>query len=347
MNTKYLPALPPLIALAVLALLLRATAEEAKPAQGAGTEPAAAANAAATPEAGMAATPEAGMAATPEAQEQIARDAAGELARRKGDIIAKAVDALEETKQTVQALADGKDAAALAALATAPGKLELILARRPELTLAPVDPTIEAVELVADASALRHVTSAAEASFISGRYQVARTLLSDFASETVVRVANLPMATYPDAIKEAARLVDAGKVDEAAFVLRAALGTLVVTETVYRHPLIDAEVHLDAAKKIAESADRTDEQNDRLAAALEVARLSLERAEARGYGTDADFRELYHALRDIERKTLDGRSITGLFTGVRRDLQSVGQPAALAAEAAEAAAQRQAGNARG
>ena len=67
---------------------------------------------------------------------------------------------------------------------------------------------------------------------------------------------------------------------EAAFVLRAALGTLVVTETVYPHPLIDAEVQLDIARKLAELADRTDEQNDWLAAALEVARLSIERAEA-------------------------------------------------------------------
>ena len=315
MNTKYLPVLPALIALAVLAPLHRATAEEAKPAPGAVTEPAADAEAAAPPEAGT--------AATPEAQEQIARDAEGELARRQDDIIAEAVDALDETKRAVEALANGDDAAALAALETATGKLELILARRPELALAPVDATIEAVELVADTPALRDITTAAELSFISGRYQVARTLLRDFASETVVRVANLPMATYPDAIKEAARLVDAGKVDEAAFVLRAALGTLVVTETVYPHPLIDAEVHLDAARKLAESADRSDEQNDRLAAALEAARLSIERAEAFGYGTDDDFRDLYDAIREIERKTKDGSGITGLFTGVLDSLSGV------------------------
>ena len=315
MNTKYLPVLPALIALAVLAPLHRATAEEAEPAPGAVTEPAVDAEAPAPPEAGT--------AATPEAQEQIARDAEGELARRQDDIIAEAVNALDETKRAVEALANGDDAAALAALETATGKLELILARRPELALAPVDATIEAVELVADTPALRDVTTAAEVSFISGRYQVARTLLRDFASETVVRVANLPMATYPDAIKEAARLVDAGKVDEGAFVLRVALGTLAVTETVYPHPLIDAEVHLDAARKLAESADHSDEQNDRLAAALEAARLSIERAEAFGYGTDDDFRDLYDAIREIERKTKDGSGITGLFTGVLDSLSGV------------------------
>lgn len=299
MNTKYLPVLPALIALAALATLVSATAQEAEPA------------------------PQAGMAATPEAQEQIVQDAAGELARRQDDIIAEAVQALDETERAVEALADADAAAALAALETATGKLELILARRPELALAPVDAKIEVVEMVGDAAALRDVTLAVELSLIGGRYQVARTLLRDFASETVVRVASLPMARYPDAIKEAARLIDAGEAGEAAFVLRAALGTLVVSETVYPLPLIDAEVHLDAARELAESADRSDEQNARLAAALEVARLSLERAEAFGYGTDDDFRDLYDAIREIERETRDGGSIAGLFAGVLDSLSGV------------------------
>jgi hypothetical protein len=299
MNTKHLPVLPALIALAALASVVSATAQEAEPA------------------------PQAGMAATPEAQEQIAQDAAGELARRQDDIIAEAVQALDETERAVEALSDADATAALAALETATGKLELILARRPELALAPVEATVEVVEMVADAPALRDVTLAVELSLVSGRYQVARTLLRDFASETVVRVASLPMATYPDAIKEAARLIDAGEVGEAAFVLRAALGTLVVSETVYPHPLIDAEVHLDAARDLAELADRTAEQNDQLAVALEVARLSLERAEAFGYGTDDDFRDLYDAIREIERETRDGGSFTGLFTAVLDSLSGV------------------------
>jgi hypothetical protein len=329
MKTKYLPILPALMVLAVGASLVRASAEETEPAPGTEVAPVADAQAAAT---------EDGLAGTPEAQEQIARDAAEELARRQDDIIAEAVEALDETERALAALAEGEDAAALAALATATGRLELILARRPELALAPVDATIEVVEMVADVPALRDVASAAQVSFFSGRYQVARTLLRDFASETVVRVASLPMATYPDAIKEAARLIDAGAVGEAAFVLRAALGTLVVTETVYPHPLIDAEVHLDAARMLAESADRTEVENDRLAAVLEVARLSLERAEAFGYGTGDDFRDPVRGdprdrARDAGRGQLHRPLHRCARFAVRCDLQGVGHAAALAAEA--------------
>lgn len=314
MKTRYLPVLPALIALAVLTPLHRATAETVEPPPGEVTEPA--------PDAEASAPPADGTAEARQAQEQIANDAAEELARRQDDIIAEAVDALDETERAVQALTDGDDAAALAALEAATGKLEVLLARSPELALAPVDATIEVVELMADTPTLRDITSAAEVLFIGGRYQVARTLLRDFASETVVGVASLPMATYPDAIKEAARLVDAGEVDEAAAVLRAALDTLVVIETVYPHPLIEAEVHLDVARELAESADRTDEQSVQLTAALEAARLALERAEAFGYGTNDDYRDLYDAIREIERETRDG-GITDLFAGILESLSGV------------------------
>ena len=54
-----------------------------------------------------------------------------------------------------------------------------------------------------------------------------------------------------------------------------------------------------------------------------MARLSLERAEAFGYGTNDDFRDLYDALREIERETSDGSGITGLFTGVLDSLAGV------------------------
>jgi hypothetical protein len=35
------------------------------------------------------------------------------------------------------------------------------------------------------------------------------------ASETVISTANIPLATYPDAIKEAVRLIDQNKTEEA------------------------------------------------------------------------------------------------------------------------------------
>jgi hypothetical protein len=252
----------------------------------------------------------------PETQSEIGRGAQEELDARKADVIVDAEAALAETQRAIEAIRAGDRAGAIAALATATGKLELVVARRPELALAPVAAIIEVVDFIGDIDTIRAVPGAASLALASGRSQSARRLLSGFASETVVRVQNLPMATYPAVIKEAARLLDAGRDDEAAFALHAALGTIVVKETVFPHPLLDAVTHLEAAKALAETEGRSAEQNQALIAALDAARTSLERAEAFGYGTSRDFRDLYAEIRDVERRTGGGVSITGLFTGM-------------------------------
>jgi hypothetical protein len=252
----------------------------------------------------------------PETQSEIGRSAQEELKARKADVIVDAEAALAETYRAIEAIRAGDRDGAIAALATATGKLELVMARRPELALAPVGATIVVVDFIGDIDAIRAVPGAASLALASGHAQSARRLLLGFASETVVRVQNLPMATYPAAIKEATRLLDAGRNDEAASALRAALGTIVVTETVFPHPLLDAVKHLEAAKALAETEGRSAEQNQALIAALDAARTSLERAEAFGYGTRRDFRDLYAEIRDVERRTGGGVSITGLFTGM-------------------------------
>lgn len=259
----------------------------------------------------------------PETQSEIGRSAQEELEAREADVIKEAQDALQETYRGIEAIRQGDHPGAVAALAAAVGRLEILLARRPDLALAPFDVTVEVIEFVGDIDTIRAVPTAADLALSGGHLQAARKLLSGFASETVVRVHNLPMATYPAAIREAARLLDAGRDDEAAFALRAALATIVLTETVLPHPLIDAVTHLDAARALAETEGRSDEQNQALTAAIDAARTSLERAEAFGYGTRSEFRDLYREIREIERRASGDVSITGLFTGIVESARSL------------------------
>ena len=59
----------------------------------------------------------------------------------------------------------------------------------------------------------------------AGRLQAARRLMGSLASETVVSVSNIPLATYPGAIKDAVKLIDENKTDEAKSALQNALNT--------------------------------------------------------------------------------------------------------------------------
>jgi hypothetical protein len=132
---------------------------------------------------------------------------------------------LDETHVALKALEEGKSKEALEALARATGKLELLAARDPDLAVAPVDVDVVTHDLYATPRAIREAREEAGELLEDGKVQEARRLLSGLASEIVIRVTNLPLATYPDAIKEISPLIDRGETEEAKSALRAALNT--------------------------------------------------------------------------------------------------------------------------
>ena len=138
-------------------------------------------------------------------------------------------------------------------------------------------------------------------------------MIGDLASEHVISVTNIPLATYPAAIKQAAALLHANKPAEAATVLEAALSTLVVQDTVIPLPLVRAEALLDSSRPLAENPQRTAEENDQLRRLLDAARLQIELAKALGYATKDDLEALSDELKTIQRKTEGQGFGTGLF----------------------------------
>ena len=140
---------------------------------------------------------------------------------------------------------------------------------------------------------------------------IAHHLLEGLASETVISVSNIPFATYSVAIKQAVKLIDDGKQDEAKRVLQTALNTLVITNITIPLPIVATQQLLQEAEKLAEKADRKEDENKRLTELLTVAHNNLEFAEALGYGTKKDFKDLYDQLDEIKDKTNGGKSGEG------------------------------------
>ena len=203
---------------------------------------------------------------------------------KRKTLLADATSAIQETQTALKQLDDGKKKEALAALERATGKLDIILARDPTLTLAPAGVNVITVDLQGGIEAVKALRKEIEDLMDAGRLQEARRLLGSLASETVVSVSNIPLATYPTAIKDAAKLIDQNKLDDAKGVLQAALNTQVVTETIIPLPVVNAQTSLKEAEVLAEKKDRTTEANNRLKASLDNARRQLERAKALGYG---------------------------------------------------------------
>jgi hypothetical protein len=239
---------------------------------------------------------------------------------KRKTLMADATSAIQETQAALKSLDDGDTKNALAALERATGKLDVILARDPTLELAPAGVSVATYDVQGGIDAVNKVRKQAQSLMDAGQIQEARRLLKDLASETVISVANIPLATYPDAIKSAVKFIDQNKKDEAKRVLQAALNTQVVTDTIIPLPVVKAQDALKTAEGLAAKKSRTKEDNDRLKASMDEARGQLEFAQVLGYGTKKDFDKLYGQLTEIQDKTADNQFGAGWFAKIKASL---------------------------
>lgn len=253
-------------------------------------------------------------------QAQVDKRATDEADRKRRESLAEAQSAIAATEQALLALADGKPRAALSSLALATGKLELLLARNPRLALAPVRTDMITHDVLATTDSVRAAVKEARRLLGDGEVQKARRLMAGLASEVEFRTLNIPLQTYPVAIKAISPLIDAGNIEEARTRLQALLTTLVITSERVPLPKLRAEEHIKAAQGLAEKGNRSKEENDRLAQAIEAAREQLQVAELLGYGEKTDYRPMYQQIDDIERRSAGGKSGIGWFEQLRKQL---------------------------
>jgi len=233
------------------------------------------------------------------------------------ELLQDAVSALQETENALAAI-DKKDAkAATAALERATGKLEIVLARNPNLALAPVDVSVVSYDVLGSVDAVNALRKSAEDALEDGRLQEARHLIEGLASETVVRVSNLPLATYPDAIKAAAVLVTQNKLDEAKAALEAALSTIVIRDVIHPLPLMRASAAIEEARKLAANAQRGAGDDAKIQQLLTTAREQLRLGQALGYATKDEMKDLLKTVDEIEDGTKNKGAATSIFDKIR------------------------------
>lgn len=254
---------------------------------------------------------------------QVSRSSQEQTAKKRLEILDEAVVAVGETHKALKALDGGNKKEALADLEQVTGKLEILLARDPSLQLAPIDVSETTSDIYGDMSAVQSAVETAREYLADGRTQDARHLLEHLASETVIHVTNIPLAAYPAAIKEAVRLTDAGKVDEAKQLLQTALNNLVVTQEVIPLPVVRAELMLRDAESLAENKSRSPEENKRLSDLLTNAEGQIKFAELLGYGEKDEFKKFYDEIAMIRSKTLDGKSGSGFFDKIKGYISSM------------------------
>ncbi len=243
-----------------------------------------------------------------------------EARKNRARIIADAAAAVVETRTALTALEKNDRDAAMKALERAIGKLEAVLARAPEMALTPVDVQTEILDLYADIAAVRAAKEKVRELLDDGRLQEARRLMSGLASEIVIRVVNVPLASYTAAVKAIVPLVDQGKTAEARKALEDVLRTLVVTEYAVPLPLLRVDEMMARAKVLSEKENRSEAEQKELNGILKAMRTELEFAEALGYGTKEEYAAFYKEIASIEEKVAGGKFGKGYFETLTDEL---------------------------
>ena len=228
----------------------------------------------------------------------------------------EAAAAIAETQNALRSIAANNTAEALAAVERATGKIDILLARNPATALIPVGFEVEVLDAApVDTKIIQERVSAVEKALVAHDYPTMRVLLHSLASEIHTRTYNLPLETYPTALKEAARLMDQKKNDEAQDILQTALNTLVIVDRVKPIPVVLAQA---AVIKAEEIGNKNKDEAQRL---LEFARNELERAKLLGYmSNDPDYAALSQDITEIETQIKGNGDTASIFSRLKEKI---------------------------
>jgi len=246
------------------------------------------------------------------------RDEQNQQAR--GTLNTDAMAAIGDTRKAIDAIASGDKDKAMSAIEDATGKVNILLARNPATALLPVDVTVEVIDVAPlDDKDVKRLIASAEAAVALHDFPAGRLLLYNLTSELRVRTFNLPLASYPDALKQAARLLDEGKNSDASGVLQTALNTLAIVDHVTPVPLILAQAAVGTAQKIQQSDKATAQ------ALLTAASNQLRRCEELGYisSDSPDYKSLNQEISDLQKQLKGTANTTAPFERLKADIASL------------------------
>ncbi len=167
-----------------------------------------------------------------------------------------AIAAIEQTERAIKAIAANNKNDAVAAIEAATGKINVLLARNPASALIPVHVEVDVIDVAPeDIKTIDVIVQAATDATKQKHLPGARLLLASLVSELRIQTTFLPLATYPAALQQAARLLDQGKNQDAGNVLLTAVNTLVIDDRVVPLPLILAQAAIDAADAQRQNKD--------------------------------------------------------------------------------------------
>jgi len=232
-------------------------------------------------------------------------------------LIKEAIRAIQYTQDALIYLNNKKTKKAVESLKKAVGELAVVLNTPHAPYLLPVDVQINAYQFTGDVKKIKALIAQAKTLVSENKIPEAREVLNSLRSEIVIKTVNLPLATYPAALKLAIKYINEGKIKEAKDVLAMALSTLVEVDNVIPIPLIKAQA-------LVEEASKTIKKDKKQALKyLDEAKHQLVIAEALGYTSTSDttYKMLKDEITKLENEIHKGHKTASIFNDLIQKLK--------------------------
>ncbi|WP_457607903.1 YfdX family protein [Nitratifractor sp.] len=222
----------------------------------------------------------------------------------------EAVEAVQLTHAVLLDLDAGKKDDAMKKLKKAIGDVEVLLSHPNAPLMIPIDASVQVKSFAGSAYDVENAVISSIALLENGRVQDARLIVQNLVDEVDFITINLPLASYPAALKQAAKYLQENKVDAAKAVLATALGTFVEIDVVTPIGILQAQELIAAAEKAAKAKKK------KLALAyLDAAKAALKKSQALGYTSTSDttYKMLQEAINKVEDEVKGENKAEKLF----------------------------------
>ncbi len=233
----------------------------------------------------------------------------------------EAVEAVNMVVDVIEHLKNKKKDEAIATIEKVLGKLEVLIAKDPNLQLVPVDVKEQVVDYPGTIDDIAETKKVIKELIDAGEVQAARDIMLGLASELDIYITALPIGTYPVALKAIVPLIEEEKYDEATKLLVEILETLVLEKIVIPLPILRAEQAIERASELTK--EKEDANKEELKELTAYAKEQLLLAQALGYGkVNEDYKPLLEEIEKIEKILQSEESTKNIFEELKTKLGS-------------------------
>ncbi len=233
-------------------------------------------------------------------------------------LIQEAIASLDFTQEALENLSKNDVKKAKENIEKALGKLEVILSAEDAPKLLPIESAVAVHEYIGTNDDIKKAVDEVKVLLKKGKVQAARLLLNTLQSEIDVTVVSLPLVSYPDALKLAAKYLHDGKTNKAQGILQIALSTFDTTVDVIPLPLLKASDLIIASSDLSAQGEK-----EKALRYLKSARDELKIAETLGYVSRSDnsYEVLYDTIKAVKKEIEGKNRAEKLFDSLKAKLK--------------------------